>query len=104
MFSGQGPAMPQTKSIVGAIAIAGLVLIGSKTSPLIGYVFALSTLIMIVVAMYMASIWPTQSRKENSLVFSIFWGLIIGGIVPFLITTFLEGGVSAVYELFNSEP
>jgi hypothetical protein len=102
MFRGQGLAKPQTRSLVGALAVIFLVMLGSRVSPMIGYVFALSAIVMIVVALHMESIWPTQSRKENSLVFSLFWGLMIGAVVPFLVTTYLEGGASAVYEMFTS--
>ena len=102
MFRGQGLAKPQIKSLVGTLAVIFLVMLGSQTSAVIGYVFALAALVMITVAMHMESIWPTHSRKENSLVFSLFWGLMIGAVTPFLVTTFLEGGVSAVYEIFTS--
>ncbi|PLY16900.1 MAG: hypothetical protein C0631_02000 [Sedimenticola sp.] len=102
MFRGQRLARPQINSLVGTLAVIVLVFLGSQASAVIGYVFALSALVMIIVAMHMESIWPTQSRKENSLVFSLFWGLIIGTLVPFILTTFLEGGASAVYEIFTS--
>lgn len=102
MFRDQGLAKPQIKSLFGALAVIVVVMLGSQTSAVIGYIFAVSALVMIIVAMHMESIWPTQSRKENPLVFSLFWGLMIGGIVPFLVTTFLEGGASAVYEIFTS--
>lgn len=101
MFRGQGLGKPQIKSLIGALATAVLVTLGSHASPLLGYVFALSALVMIIVAMHTESIWPTQSRKENPLVFSLFWGLMIGAIGPFIVTTFLDGGVSAVYEIFK---
>jgi len=104
MFRGQGPGTPQAKSLLGALTLAALVMLGSLTSPVFGYVFALSALVIIVVAMHTESIWPTQSRKESSLVFSLFWGLMIGAIVPFIVTTFLDGGISAVYEIFTREP
>ncbi len=100
MFRGQGLGKPQAVSLLGALIVVVLVMLGSLTSPVFGYVFALSALVMITVAMYMESIWPTQSRRENSLVFSLFWGLMIGAIVPFLVTTFLDGGISAVFEIF----
>jgi hypothetical protein len=102
MFRGQRLARPQINSLVGTLTVIVLVFLGSQASAVIGYVFALSALVMIIVAMHMESIWPTQSRKENSLVFSLFWGLIIGTLVPFILTTFLEGGASAVYEIFTS--
>jgi hypothetical protein len=104
MFRGQGLAKPRVKSLVGALAVMVLAILGSQTSPMLGYVFAFSALVMIIVVMLTDSIWPTQSRKENSLVFSLFWGLMIGVIAPHLVTTFLEGGASAVYEIFTSEP
>ncbi|PLW67945.1 hypothetical protein C0039_15025 [Pseudohalioglobus lutimaris] len=101
MFRGQGPGKPQVKSLLGALTVVVLVMLGSLASPVFGYFFALSALVMIIVAMHMESIWPTQSRRENSLVFSLFWGLVIGAIVPFLVTTFLDGGISAAYEIFT---
>ncbi|MFZ9941354.1 MAG: hypothetical protein ACO3F7_04300 [Luteolibacter sp.] len=92
---------PQTKSLIGAVVITVVVMIGSQASAMIGYALALLALIMIVVAELMKSIWPTKARKENAFVFSLFWGLILGGIVPLIITTFLEGGVSAVFKIFS---
>ena len=92
---------PQTKSLIGAVVITVVVMIGSQASAVMGYALALLALIMIIVAEFMKSIWPTKGGKENAFVFSIFWGLILGGIVPFIITTFLEGGVSAVFKIFS---
>ena len=104
MYRGQGLAKPQGKSLLGALAVAVLVLVGSQASAVIGYFLAVSALLMIIVAMHMESIWPTKARKENSLVFALFWGLMTGAIVPFLFTTFLEGGAPAVYEIFTTPP
>lgn len=68
MFRGQGIAKPRVKSLVGALAAMVSAILGSQASPMLGYVFALSALVMLT-----DSIWSTQSRKENSLVFSLFW-------------------------------
>jgi len=103
-FRGQSLTKPQTKSLLGTLVVIALVILGSQTSPMIGYLLALAALIIIIVAMHMNSIWPTQSKKENTLVFSLFWGLMLGLIAPFLVTTFLEGGASAVYDLLRSKP
>ena len=100
-FRCQGFAKPQSKSLFGTLVVTVLVILGSQTSAVMGYVLALSALLMIIVAMHIESIWPAKARKENSLVFSLFWGLMIGGIVPFIVTTFLEGGASAVFEIFT---
>ena len=96
--------MPQAGSLLGTLAVTVLVFLGSQASPVVGYLVALLALVMIVVAMYMGSIWPTRANKENPLVFSLFWGLMIGAIAPFLIATYLQGGVAALYEIFTSTP
>lgn len=101
MYRGQGPGRPRVKSLVGALAVSVLVLLGSAFSSVFGYLSALLTLVMIILAMHMESIWPTRTRMENALVFSLFWGLMLGGVVPFIVTTYLDGGASAVYGIFR---
>lgn len=104
MANGQGLAKPQIKSLVGTAIVVVAAMLGSEASPMLGYAFALLALIMIIVALSTNSIWPSNSRKENSLVFSLFWGLMLGLVVPYLVTIYLEGGLSAVYELYRAEP
>lgn len=104
MYKSHWLAKPQNKSLFGALVVTVLAILGSQTSAVIGYVLALSALLMIIVAMHMESIWPTKEIKENPLVFSLFWGLMMGTIVPFIVTTFLNGGVSAVLEIFTKHP
>jgi hypothetical protein len=103
-YRGRGIAMPQHKSLWGALSVTVLAMVGSHISAMIGYVLALLTLVMIIVATHVQSIWPTNARKENPLVFSVFWGLMIGTIAPFILTTFWAGGVSAVWEIFAAHP
>ncbi len=79
-------------------------MVGSQTSPAIGYVLAISAMAMIIIAMHMESIWPTRRRTENALVFSLFWGLMLGAVGPFLAKTFLEGGASAIFEMLSTPP
>jgi uncharacterized membrane protein len=102
MYRNQSPAMPKKKSLLGALAITVVAFLGSQASAFVGYLVALVALVIMVVALSMTSIWPTRVKQENSIVFSLFWGTMIGGILPFLITVYLEGGVQAVYELFTS--
>lgn len=83
MLRGQGFAKPQSKSLFGALVVIVLVIFGSQLSAVIGHVPASSTLIMIIIAEYMESIWTTKAKQENSLVLSLFWRLMIGLIVPF---------------------
>jgi hypothetical protein len=97
-------ARPQSQSLLGALAVAVAAVLGSQASPVLGYLFALLSMVMIIVALLANSIWPTQSRKENSLVFSLFWGCMTGALAPFIVTTFLEGGAAAVFAIFSSPP
>ena len=38
-------------------------------------------------------------QKENSLVFSLFWGLMLGLIMPFAVQVLLEEGFEGLYEI-----
>ena len=104
MFSFQNFAKPQVKSLIGALSVAVSAMVGSWATPLLGYVFALMSLVMIIVVTLLSPAWPSQSKKENALVFSMFWGLMMGVIAPYLISKFLEGGFAAVFEILTSEP
>ena len=103
MFKGQTYTKPHIQSAIGAFIVALLAFLGSHVSPFMGYLLALSTLIMLIVALYTDSIWPTQAKAENKVIFSIFWGLIFGIIAPHLISAYLEGGFSAIYDIFSSQ-
>ena len=104
MFRGQQYTTPNIKSITGTLVVSILAFIGSHYSPVIGYVLALLTMLTLIVAMYTESIWPTQAKKENIYIFCLFWGLILGTVIPFLITTFIHEGWSGVYNILTSEP
>ena len=104
IFRGEGAARPQKKSLIGAVVATVVVLLGSQVSPVVGYLFALAAMVMIVVALFTDSIWPTRIKKEKPLVFALFWGLMLGVLVPFVVETFLEGGWSAVVEMLTSPP
>jgi uncharacterized membrane protein len=101
MFRNQRLIKPKKRSVLGALAIVALTALGSQISAYVGYLVGVSALLVLVVAMWMDSIWPTKGKEENAIVFSLFWGLMIGGILPFLITTYLDGGVNAVFEIFT---
>lgn len=104
MFSLHNVVKPQVRSLIGACIVAVSTMAGSWATPLLGYVFAMMALVMIIVVSLFSPAWPSQSKKENVLVFSLFWGLMMGVIAPYLISTFLEGGFVAVLEIITSEP
>lgn len=102
MFRGQELAKPNKQSILFTVIISIIVFVGSQASPVVGYFSGLIGLLVMIVASFMESFWPTRSKPENSFVFSLFWGIMIGGILPFTLDIFLEGGFNAVYEMLLS--
>jgi hypothetical protein len=78
------PVKPQKISIVYTLIVAVIAYLSSQLSPYVGYLLALFT--MIVIGFASDSIWPTVKKPEKPLVFSLFWGLIIGLLIPYLIT------------------
>lgn len=104
MFRGQALIKPKTKSIIFALIVAFIVFWGSQASALFGYAAGLVGLLVIIVASFMDSFWPTRGKSENPVVFSLFWGIIVGGVFPFLLHTLLDDGLKGVYEVFTSQP
>jgi hypothetical protein len=45
-----------------------------------------------------------SDKGKRTGIFSWFWGLMIGAIAPFIVTTFLDGGAPAVFEIFSKQP
>jgi len=102
MFRNQSLAMPKKKSLLFTLIVASSVFFGAQASPIVGYFVALLGLVVIVLASFLESFWPTKAKAENAVAFSLFWGIMIGVLLPFVLTTFLEGGLRGVYEIFAS--
>jgi hypothetical protein len=90
---------PQLKRLLLTFVVALFAFVGSQTSNLFGYFLALLALLAIIIAMHTNSIWPTRKKVENPYVFSLFWGAIIGLLIPFLLKTYLKGGLNGIYEM-----
>ena len=99
MFRGGELAKPSRQSISFTVIVAALVFWGSVQSPILGYVAGLIGLLSIIFASFLDSFWPTANKPENPFVFSLFWGVMLGGVAPMMLDIFLEGGFQAVYEL-----
>ena len=99
MFRNTRLIKPKNTSLLLTLLIALTAFFGSQASPFIGYLLAILALLVIIAAMYTESIWPTRGKEEKPFVFSLFWGLMIGVLLPFLVTIYLEGGLGAVYEM-----
>lgn len=93
---------PKKTSVLFTLLIAIAVFLGSQAFPVFGYYAALLTLVLLILASITNSYWPSREKAENPLVFSLFWGLVIGGLVPFLAVTYAEGGMQAVFDIFTS--
>lgn len=100
MFGNDRLAKPRTASLVLALALAIVVFTLTKISAMATYAIALMTLIIVIITSFIGSIWATRGKQENVIIFSIFWGLIIGAVIPFIINIFLQGGISALIKLF----
>ena len=90
---------PSKVSIIATMVIAIMSFLGQQASPIIGYLLAMLTLIMIFAVTIGLEVWPRIGQKENSLVFSLFWGLMLGLIMPFAVQVLLEEGFEGLYEI-----
>ena len=93
---------PKKASLLFTLLIAIIAFLGSQASPVFGYYSALVTLVALIMASVTGSFWPSKEKAENTFVFSLFWGLVIGGLVPFIAVTYSEGGIQSVFDIFTS--
>lgn len=101
MFRGDRLTKPKNQSFLGALLVAVLLGFGSNISSMVAYFIALLSLLMIGIASYTDSFWPNERKKENTIVFSLFWGCMLGFLLPILVTKFLNGGFLALYDLIH---
>ena len=64
---------------------------GQQMSPKIGYYLALLAMLSIVAASFTDSFWPSKQKPENPLVFGLFWGLMLGLLLPFVLSKYWPG-------------
>jgi hypothetical protein len=90
---------PKKASVIATLVVAILSFTGQQLSPVIGFCLAMLVLLMLFGCAFGMEVWPKIGQKENRLVFSLFWGLIIGLLIPFAVQVFLEEGFEGLYEL-----
>ena len=83
MFQGDQLVKPQKQSIIAAAVIALLAFVIQHYSAWGGYLLAMTFLLNMIVASLFFSFWPTRKKKENMIVFGLFWGLLVGLLLPF---------------------
>lgn len=101
MFRNQTLAKPKRLSVLLTISLAVMVFVGDLYSPVIGYLASLLGSVAMIFALFMHSFWPARNKPENPVVFAVFWGVMIGGVLPMLMDTFFERGFKGVYDLLR---
>jgi RsiW-degrading membrane proteinase PrsW (M82 family) len=99
MFKGRAYTKPQNKSLLFTLIVAVTVFTGIQFSALFGYLVALACLLLMVVASFKNSFWPSEDKPENVIIFSLFWGIVAGAILPFLIEVLIDDGFSGLLDL-----
>ena len=94
---------PRTVSLVLAAAVAAVVHFAHPASPHLGYVLAMSTMVLIgVQAFDILPVWPNRKRPEHPAAFGVFWGLVFGLIVPRLVVRYMEEGMAGFVDLLSA--
>jgi len=100
MWSGDKLVKPKKISLLLSIVFAIIVYFLSRISPMISYILALA--VLIIEGFMDMPWWPTQAREENVVAFSITWGLILGLVLPFLISIFMDKGFEGIIEMLTT--
>lgn len=101
MFKSDMLKRPNGQSIFLIFIVALAAYFGAEASPLIGYSLAVLTILLIVFGSN--SIWPTIKKNKNPVVFPLFWGLIIGLLVPYIIIKISNEGVFSIVNLMSTQ-
>lgn len=95
--------LPQPRSIAMAAGFAMVANLAASASPYMGYGLALATMVLIgVQAFGLLAIWPDRKRREHPVAFAVFWGLMLGLVVPGMVETIQEEGLAGWWQLLFS--
>ena len=85
---------PQRRSIGLAVGCALLFRLGAELSPYVGFTLAMATMVLLGgQAFGFIRVWPRRTTPEHPVVVGVYWGLILGLIVPGAVATLLDKGV-----------
>lgn len=89
MLSSQKLGKPRTKSLVLTPVVAIMAFALAAVTPRYGYLLALLAMVAIILASWTGSFWPSQMKSENPWIFGLFWGLMIGLLLPFVLSQYV---------------
>ena len=96
--------VPGRLHVVLAIIVAFTSFAANHYSPAAGIVLALVAVTLIGLQFWFAfRIWPTYGYGVNPCIFGLYWGLVSGLILPFILSVAINEGVQGVWELLNGE-
>jgi hypothetical protein len=102
MFRNDKLIKPTKLSIIMTLVLSLAIWFVSNTFPIIGLGLAILALgLLAYQCLFDLHVWPTFKQAENPLLFSIYWSLIAGLIIPFLSTELIENGVSRILNIFS---
>ena len=102
MFRNDTLKRPKNISVLLTVIMSLFVYVGSEWNAYIGYSLAILTMIMIGMQCFLSfTVWPTLAKAENPFLFSVYWGLIVGLVIPYLVTRVIEDGFSSIIELIK---
>lgn len=81
--------MPRSASWAWTAVVAVIAFFVQRHSAFGGYLLSLLTLLSIVIASWTDSFWPSRSKREKVPAFALFWGLLLGLLVPYAWTKYL---------------
>lgn len=102
MFRDNALIKPKKQSLSLTLVIALLVFSGSHVSVLVGYFSGVICLFVMILASLKNSFWPTRGKSENTIIFSLFWGIVLGALVPHVLEILISEGFSGLYDMLVS--
>lgn len=102
MFRNEKLILPSTLHVTLAATVALCAFFMNLYSPAIGYVLALVTLILIALQVWFSlRVWPTVGHSANPYFFALYWGLMSGLVIPFIIEIFIDEGITGVLDMLG---
>lgn len=102
MFRNEKMAVPSRLHIAFAIIVAVLSFAANHYSLAAGYVLALVVIVLIGLQCWFSfRVWPTYGYNVNPYVFGVYWGLMSGLVLPYILSILINEGILGILDLLN---